>query len=153
VTKSAPKVELTGAQAAMEQGIALGAILNRISHTYTAKVQVVAGPGISLGNALHHAIGGPTSPGPSIINEWGGQNAMQGGGEVVSLPTGSMVYGGAAAATAGAGGGATGGGGVQRVELVVSGDGSASADFVLDVLAKATRLRGNGNVQVAVMGR
>jgi hypothetical protein len=152
VTKAAPKVELTGAELAMEQGIALGALLNRISHTYTAKVQVVTGPGISLGNALHHAIGGPTSPGPSVINEWGGQGGV-GGGEVVSLPTGSMVYGGAAArgGDAAATGGA--GGGVQVVQLQISGDGSAAADYALDVLAKATRLRGNGSVQIAVMGR
>lgn len=149
VTSAAPKVELTGAKLAMEQGIALGALLNNISHTYTARVQVVPGAGVSLGNALHHAIGGPTSPGLSVINEWGGQSG-RGGGEVVSTPAGSMVYGGARAR---GGDGAAGGGGPMVVQIQITGDGTAAASYALDVLAHATRLRGNGNVQLAVMGR
>jgi hypothetical protein len=132
VTSAAPKVELTGAKAAMEQGIALGALLNNIAHTYTAKVQVVAGPGISLGNALHHAIGGPTSPGLSVINEWGGQSGP-GGGEVVSTPAGSMIYGGAAARGGGSGGGQGGGGGVSTVLL--KADASRAGAALLELIS------------------
>lgn len=155
VTDAAPKVELEGAKLAMSQGIALGAILNNLNHTYYPKVQVVYGPGISLGNATHHAIGGPTSPGLSTVNEWGGQGGM-GGGEVMALPTGTMVYGGAKARGgdgAAAGGGSAAGGGRQVIELQISSDGTAAANYALDVLANATRIRGNGSVQLAVMGK
>jgi hypothetical protein len=132
VTKAAPKVELTGAQAAMDQGIALGAILNRLDHTYTARVQVVSGPGVSLGNALHHAIGGPTSPGLSTVNEWGGQAGI-GGGEVMSLPTGTMVYGGAAASGGMGGGGGSSGG--STTTILLGSDGSRLGDLLVEVIA------------------
>jgi hypothetical protein len=138
VTSAAPKVELTGAKAAMEQGIALGALLNNISHTYYPKVQVVTGPGISLGNATHHAIGGPTSPGLSTVNEWGGQGGI-GGGEVMSLPTGTMIYGGAAAARGGDGA-ASGGGGM--VTVMFTSDGSPQGDFALELVRGAVAAQG-----------
>lgn len=132
VTSAAPKVELTGAKLAMDQGIALGALLNNISHTYTAKVQVVYGPGISLGNAMRHPIGGPTSPGPSIINDWQGLPPSQGGGEMVSTPAGSMIYGGAAARGSGSGGG-RGGGGVSTVLL--KADASRAGAALLELIS------------------
>lgn len=143
VTEAAPKVELTGAKAAMDQGIALGALLNNISHTYTAKVQVVTGPGVSLGNALHHPIGGPTSPGLSVVNDWAGRAA----GEVMSLPTGTMVYGGAAAqqaagAPTGGGGGMSGGGWGGMAPLLLGSDGSQLGDLLMEVLAATVAAQG-----------
>lgn len=131
VTKAAPKVEVTGAQLAMQQGIALGALLNNIAHTYTAKVQVVTGPGISLGNALHHAAGGPTS-GASVVNDWG-----PGTGELIRTPDGSTVI------PAGTGRammqGLTGGGQGGTTKLVLGSDGSRFADFIIDTIAVAMR--------------
>ncbi len=140
VSNAAPKVELTGAQAAMEQGIALGAILNNLNHTYYPKVQVVTGPGISLGNALHHPIGGPTSPGLSVVNDWGGQSATHGGGELMSLPTGSMVYGGAKAKDGGGGNGGGAGGGA--VTLVIQSGGSRLDDLLVELIAARVSAQG-----------
>lgn len=147
VTSAAPKVALTGAQLAMSQGIALGALLNNIAHTYTARVQVVTGPGISLGNALHHAAGGPTS-GMSVVNDWG-----PGTGELIRTPDGSTVIpAGTGRAMMQGLGGSGGSGGPQVIQLQITSDGTAAANYALDTLANATKLRG-GNVQVAVMGR
>lgn len=152
-TVAKPEVNLSGVKPALDQGYSLGNLLNRIERTYTATVKVVTyGAGISLGNALrHNAIGGPTTPGPAVINEWGGQSGI-GGGEVVSLPTGSMVYGGAKAKEGGSAGlGAAGS--TVRVQLEIVSDGSDQGDYIADQLAKTVRVRGNGNVQLAVMGK
>lgn len=134
VTSAAPKVELTGAEAAMEQGISLGAILNRLDHTYTAKVQVVYGSGVSLGNALHHAAGGPTS-GASVVNDWG-----PGTGELIRTPDGSTVIpaGTGRAMMQGLGGG----GGVQRIEVVFGSDGSRIGDALVEAVASRVSSQG-----------
>jgi hypothetical protein len=71
------------------------------------------------------------------------------GRELVRLPQGAMVYPNANTNQMLA----MSGGGAQRVEIYITGDDSASAKYALDVLAKATRIRGNGSVQLAVMGK
>jgi TP901 family phage tail tape measure protein len=73
------------------------------------------------------------------------------GAEFVRLPTGSMVYSKANTNQMQAMGG--GGGGAQVIQLMITSDGTAAANYALDVLANATRIRGNGSVQLAVMGR
>lgn len=70
------------------------------------------------------------------------------GRELVRLPQGAMVY-----PTANTNQMLAMGGGAQRIELYITGDNSAAAKYALDVLAHATRIRGNGSVQLAVMGK
>lgn len=134
VTSAAPKVELTGAQKAMEQGIALGAILNNLDHSYYPRVQVVYGPGISLGNATHHAAGGPTS-GMSVVNDWG-----PGTGELIRTPDGSTVI------PAGTGRAMmqnlAGGGGGAQVTVMFTSDGSAHGDYVLELVRGSVSAQG-----------
>lgn len=71
------------------------------------------------------------------------------GRELVRLPQGAMVYPRANTNQLMA----QGGGGVQRIDLYITGDDSRAATYALDVLANATRIRGNGSVQLAVMGK
>lgn len=71
------------------------------------------------------------------------------GRELVRLPQGSSVYPRANANQLDA----MSGGGVTRIELYITGDDSAAGRYALDVLANQTRIRGNGSVQLAVMGK
>ncbi|MET0426652.1 MAG: hypothetical protein ABW046_22485 [Actinoplanes sp.] len=147
-TKAKPTIDLN-AGAAYNWASKTKALLDGIAGTYNVKIAVSAPAGISVGNLQHHAIGGPTSPGLSVVNEWGGQGGMR-GGEVMSLPTGSMVYGGARA-RGGDGGGSSGG--PQQITLEIVSDGSSQGDWIADQLAKTARVRANGDLQLAVVGR
>lgn len=83
------EIKTPGLAEGLAQGIALGNALNNIDGYYTAHVNVAvsAPPGVSVGNLLHHAAGGPTSAGLSAVNDWGGAGV----GEVMRLPNGSTV--------------------------------------------------------------
>jgi hypothetical protein len=74
------------------------------------------------------------------------------GREYVRLPQGSSVYPAANTRQLDAMAAAMGGG-AQRIELYITSDDSAAGRYALDVLANATRIRGNGSVQLAVMGK
>ena len=73
------------------------------------------------------------------------------GAEFIRTPTGSMVYPKANTRQLEAMGAQMGG--PQVIQIQISSDGTAAANYALDVLANATRIRGNGSVQLAVMGR
>ena len=73
------------------------------------------------------------------------------GAEFVRLPQGSMVYPKANTRQLETMGAQMGG--AQVIQIQITGDGTAAANYALDVLAHATRIRGNGSVQLAVMGR
>ena len=73
------------------------------------------------------------------------------GAEFIRTPTGSMVYPKANTRQLEAMGAQMGG--PQVIQIQISSDGTAAANYALDVLANATRIRGNGSVQLAVMGK
>lgn len=113
-----------------------GAQLNTVGGSW-ARLQAAGGP-------VGHAAEGGARTGPVIVNEQGQEGARLPGGNVITLPMGSSVIPHSNMQSMAAGAGA------PRVEVIFGSDGSDTGEFLARLVQRYVRVKGGGDVQVAL---